>query len=90
MSVRVTRKIRRVLDTLARGEATAKEISERTNINFPGIWDVITKLESEGWVKDTGETFVITQTGRDGLRAEDEKVMAHSRPGPRRDNRRRR
>lgn len=83
MSVRVTKKVRRVVERLSRGGATVKEISEDTNINFPVLWPVIDKLEANGWIKDTGQTYELTQFARDGIRAADEQSMASSRPGPR-------
>ena len=90
MSVRVTKKIRRVIDRLARGTATGKQLSEDTNIAFTALWVIVDKLEAEGWIKENADQrYELTQTGRDGIRAEDEKTMAHSRPGPRRDRGRR-
>lgn len=83
MSVRVTKKIRRVVDRLAKSNATAREISTDTNINFPALWPVIDKLESNGWITDTGQTYSLTQTARDGLREADRPSMTNARPGPR-------
>jgi hypothetical protein len=83
VSVRVTKKVRRVLDRLAKSAATAREISTDTNINFPALWPVIDKLESNGWVQDTGKAYKITQAARDGIRLADQASMTNSKPGPR-------
>ncbi len=67
MSVRVTRKVRRVIDRLARGPATVADISDNTNIKFQALWPIIDRLLMDGWivVKSTQE-YVLTECGRAG------------------------
>jgi hypothetical protein len=69
MSVRVTKKVRRVIDRLAVSPATPRQISEATNIKFPALWPIIDRLLMEGWiiVKSTQE-YVLTEDGRAGLK----------------------
>lgn len=75
MSVRVTRKIRRVLEALAVGEYTVAGLVGATKISPPHLWPIIDRLHDNGWIEPTGhDTFKITDIGRAGLKADTEAV----------------
>ena len=70
MSVRVTRKVRRVLETLSRGEYTVAGMIAATNISAAHLWPLIDRLYNNGWIESTGhDTYTITETGRCELKA---------------------
>lgn len=84
MSVRVTRKTRRVIDRLAKSPATIREISEVTNIKFPALWPIMDRLTIAGWIicKSTQE-YVLTEDGRAGRdQAIADEKQAHVNPWP--------
>lgn len=64
MSVRVTRKVRRVLDLLARQGATVREISDGTNISLPTLWPLLDRMADSGWIAVDGRTYSLTEAGR--------------------------
>lgn len=82
MSVRVTRKVRRVLDHLAaRGPGTLHEVAAATNINWPVLQPILFKLEDEGWVTvSDGHKWAITPVGRAGR--DDAAASVHRPPEP--------
>jgi hypothetical protein len=87
MSVRVTRKTRRVVDWLSRGPATIRDISENTNIKFPALWPIMDRLTVAGWIvcKSTQE-YVLTEDGRAGRKqaiADEKQAHVQSWPEPR-------
>lgn len=84
MSVRVTRKTRRVIDRLAISPATIREISEAVNIKFPALWPIMDRLTVAGWIicKPTQE-YVLTEDGRAGReQAIADEKQTYVTPGP--------
>jgi predicted transcriptional regulator len=80
----VTRKVRRVVERLAKSPATGLEISADTNISFPALWPVIDRLESNGWITDKDGSFTLTDVARDGMdRARDAVRKSYDPPRPR-------
>lgn len=85
MSVRVTRKIRRVLDRLAvQGPGTLHEIAADTNINWPVLQPILFKLEDEEWVTvSDSHQWKITELGRTQRKADTSAVQAARENTPR-------
>jgi len=69
VSLRVTRKVRRVLDHLAaNGPGCADQISAATGISLPALWPIIDRMSDAGWVGlGTDRRWSVTATGLDEL-----------------------
>jgi hypothetical protein len=67
VSLRVTRKIRRVLDHLAaQGPDNASGIALGTSISLPALWPVLDRLADAGWIKVAGDRqWSVTALGLD-------------------------
>lgn len=88
MSVRITRKAKRVLDHLSRGASPASEIRNETNINFATLWPILDRLIDEGLVTVEGRLYSLTSRGRTARREAEEAVETARQappqvPGPR-------
>lgn len=69
MTVRVTRKVRRVVERLDKGPATALETSVDTNISLSAAYVILDRLLDAGWViYRSDHTHVLTAHGRACLR----------------------
>lgn len=66
MSVRITRKHRRVIDALARESLAIGPLSAATNISVIHLWPIIDRLEADGWVTTDGAVWSLTDKGREG------------------------
>lgn len=87
MSVRVTRKIKRVLHLLAgHGPATVPDIRDATKISITALWPVLDRLHDHGWIewRVSDRTYAITGLGTDGLKtAEGPQETPEPAKGPR-------
>ncbi len=69
MSVRVTRRVRRVLESLARSDRTVAGLIADTGISPSWLWPVIDRLETNGWIAEAEDAYQITELGRRELKA---------------------
>lgn len=82
MTIRVTRKIRRVLERLVKSPATATEISSDTNISFPALYPMLDRLADAGWITVGDLAYSITSAGHAGLIAVEPPVKIPEPPRP--------
>lgn len=65
MTVRVTRKVRRVVERLDKGPATAIVVSGDTNLGLSAVYVILDRLEDSGWlVFSADHTWCLSAHGR--------------------------
>jgi DNA-binding IclR family transcriptional regulator len=86
VSIRITRRTRRVLDCLSRGPATVQEITEATALGFQTVLNILGSLADNGMTSADGRAWKITPEGVVARTQAVEAVKAAhvaSWPGPR-------